>query len=45
VSTETGQPLEQVEKDTDRDFWMTADEAVRYGLLSKVAPRRADLGA
>lgn len=45
VATETGQPLERVEKDTDRDFWMTADEAARYGLLSRVAARRADLGA
>jgi ATP-dependent Clp protease protease subunit len=33
---ETGQPLDKVTIDTDRDFWMTADEAVAYGLISKV---------
>ncbi len=33
-----------MEKDTDRDFWMTADEAVKYGLLSRVVVKRADLG-
>jgi ATP-dependent Clp protease protease subunit len=33
---ETGQPLDKVTIDTDRDFWMTAEEAVAYGLISKV---------
>ncbi len=32
----TGKPLEQVEKDTDRDFFMSAEEAVAYGLVDKV---------
>ncbi len=32
----TGQPLERVEKDTDRDFYMTADEAKAYGLIDDV---------
>ena len=32
----TGQPLERVEKDTDRDYWMTADESVAYGLVGKI---------
>jgi ATP-dependent Clp protease, protease subunit len=44
IATETGQDLAQVEKDTDRDFWMNADEAVKYGLLSRVVVKRADLG-
>ncbi len=44
IATETGQSLEQVTKDTDRDFWMTAEEGVKYGLLSRVVSRRADLG-
>ena len=44
IATETGQKLEQVGKDTDRDFWMNADEAVKYGLLSRVVVKRADLG-
>jgi len=45
ISEETGQPADQVRKDTDRDFWMNADEAVSYGLISRVTATRADLGA
>lgn len=37
----TGQPLETIEKDTDRDNWMTAEDAVRYGLIDKVIEKRA----
>ncbi|MYD62571.1 MAG: ATP-dependent Clp protease proteolytic subunit [Gemmatimonadetes bacterium] len=33
---ETGQPLEKIEEDTDRDYWMSPDEAVEYGLISRV---------
>jgi len=33
---ETGQPLERIEKDTDRDYWMSAEAAVEYGLAGKV---------
>ncbi len=33
---ETGQLLEKVEEDTDRDYWMSPDEAVEYGLISRV---------
>ncbi|MFP4374351.1 MAG: ATP-dependent Clp protease proteolytic subunit [Spirochaetaceae bacterium] len=43
ISEETGQPLEQVEKDTDRDFWMGADEAREYGLISRIASSRSEL--
>ncbi len=32
----TGQPLERIEKQTDRNFWMTAKEAIEYGLVKKV---------
>ena len=44
IASETGQTLARVEKDTDRDFWMTSEEAVKYGLLSRVVVKRADLG-
>jgi ATP-dependent Clp protease protease subunit len=44
LAKETGQPLARIEKDTNRDYWMTAQEAVAYGLLSRVVARRADLG-
>jgi ATP-dependent Clp protease protease subunit len=33
---QTGQPLEKVERDTDRNFWMSAQEAVDYGLVNKI---------
>lgn len=32
----TGQPLEKIKEDTDRDFWMTSKEAVDYGLVGKI---------
>ena len=43
ISEETGIPLEQVEKDTDRDYWMNAEEAVSYGLISQVILRQSEL--
>lgn len=36
ISERTGQPLEKVERDTDRDYFMTAEEAKEYGLIDKV---------
>ena len=36
IAEETGRPLEQVKKDTDRDYWMSVDEAVEYGIVNKV---------
>lgn len=43
ISDETGVPFVQVEKDTDRDFWMNAEESVKYGLISRVVMRRDEL--
>ena len=43
IADETGTTLEQVEKDTDRDFWMNAEEAARYGLIAKVIQNRGEL--
>lgn len=43
ISEETGKALEQVEKDTDRDFWMSADEAKEYGLISRISKSRTEL--
>ena len=40
---ETGQPLERIEKDTDRDYWMSAEEAKAYGLVGKIVPSAADI--
>jgi len=36
IATETGQPYEKVVKDTERNFWIGAEDAVKYGLASKV---------
>jgi len=44
IAEETGKPLNQVEKDTDRDHWMNAPEALEYGLVSKIITRREELG-
>ncbi|MCL2472335.1 MAG: ATP-dependent Clp protease proteolytic subunit [Treponema sp.] len=43
ISEETGNPPEQVEKDTDRDYWMNAEEALKYGLISRVITKRDEL--
>jgi ATP-dependent Clp protease protease subunit len=40
LSRHTGQPIERVEKDTDRDFFMSSAEAVEYGLVDKVIEKR-----
>ena len=40
LSELTGQPMAIVEQDTDRDNWMTADDAVRYGIIDKVVEKR-----
>jgi ATP-dependent Clp protease protease subunit len=36
LSEKTGQPLEKIEKDTERDYYMTAEEAKEYGLVDQV---------
>ncbi len=36
LAKHTGQPLSKIEKDTDRDFYMSAEEAVKYGLIDEV---------
>jgi len=39
----TGKSLEQIKKDTDRDFWMSAEEAVKYGLVSKIVTSQGEI--
>ncbi len=39
----TGQPIEKIDKDTDRDYWMGPDEAIAYGLLGRIITTAADL--
>lgn len=40
LAAETGQPMERVEKDTHRDYWMNAPEAMEYGLISGIVESR-----
>jgi len=42
LSVATGQKLSKIEKDTDRNFFMSADEAVKYGLVDKIMHRSDD---
>lgn len=39
LAESSGQPLEKIQQDTDRDFYMTADEAIAYGLADKVVDK------
>lgn len=41
---ETGQPLERIEKDTDRDYWMSAEQAQEYGLVGKIVQSANEIG-
>ncbi len=43
IAKETGKSLAKVEKDTDRDYWMSAEEALEYGLISKIISNRSQL--
>ena len=43
ISEETGNPAARVEKDTDRDYWMSAEEALNYGLINRIITRRDEL--
>jgi len=43
LSEETGQPLERIKTDTHRDYWMTAEESVEYGLIDSILESAAAL--
>ena len=43
IAEETGKNVAEVAKDTDRDYWLSADEAVNYGLILQVIKTRTDL--
>ena len=45
VAQHTGQPLEKVSKDMERDYFMTPEEAIEYGLIDKVLARRYESDA
>ena len=41
---ETGQPVERIAKDTERDYWMSAEAAEAYGLVGKIIANANELG-
>lgn len=43
ISEETGTALEKITEDTDRDYWLDAEESVKYGLISRVISKRSEL--
>ena len=43
ISQETGKPVAEVEQDTDRDYWMGAEEALAYGLVGSIIHSQDDL--
>jgi ATP-dependent Clp protease protease subunit len=45
IARETGQPVEKVKKDTDRNYWMGAEEAIAYGMVTKVIASAKELDA
>ena len=45
IAEQTGQPLDKVQSDTDRDYWMSAEESVEYGLVGRIIESVAELAA
>ena len=43
IAAETGQPVDKVAKDTNRDFWMGPEESVAYGLIARIVRSWTDL--
>lgn len=43
IARETGKPLEKVLADMERDFWMSAEEAIEYGIVSRIIERHEEL--
>ena len=44
IAERTGQPLEKVAEDTDRDYWMSAEESLEYGLVGKIVASAEEIG-
>jgi ATP-dependent Clp protease protease subunit len=44
IAHETGKPVEQVTSDSDRNFWMSAEQALAYGLVSKIIKSSTEIG-
>ena len=44
IAEETGQDVEKVTRDSDRDYWMTADEALEYGIVTRIVKGSGEVG-
>ncbi len=44
IAERTGQPLERVLKDTDRDYWMSPEESVEYGIVGRILTDLSEIG-
>ena len=44
ISIHSGKPFEQIEKDADRDYWMTAQEALNYGMIDEILGKGGSKG-
>lgn len=45
IAARTGQPVEKVRADMERDYWMTAEEAIEYGIVSRIVETHAHLAS
>lgn len=43
ISNASGQSIEKVQRDTDRNYWMNAEEAVNYGIVNKIVTNRSEI--
>lgn len=43
IATQTGTPVDKVRKDMERDYWMSADEAIEYGIVSRIVEKHTDI--
>ena len=43
LAENTGKPVEEVARDTERDYWLTAQEALEYGLIDRIFTTREEL--
>ena len=43
IAERTGTPIERIRTDMERDYWMSADEAIEYGIVSRIVENHADL--
>ena len=41
IASSTGQTIQKVTRDTDRDYFMSAEEALKYGIVDSIIPHRA----